>query len=75
VNIICSDDGWDNSDERLKCGVLKTLLYASYQGDTVVFWDDWPDLCTNVRAGPREPTTLLILFLCDSVDCSRREQA
>jgi hypothetical protein len=74
VNIICSDGGWDNSDERPKCAVLKALLYASYQGDTVVFWDDWSDLCTNEKEGPREPATLLKSFVIQwiAVDARKR---
>jgi hypothetical protein len=74
VNIVCSCAGWNSTDERPKVDNLKKLLYATYQGDTLIFWDDWPDLCTNERTGPREPTTLLKTFVIQwiAVDARKR---
>jgi hypothetical protein len=75
VNIICSCAGWNSTDERPKVAKLKELLHTTYQGNTLVFWDDWPDLCTNEREEPKGSTMLLRQLMIQLVHHRRRPQA
>jgi hypothetical protein len=74
VNIICSCAGWTSTDERPKVDILKKLLYATYQGNTLVFWDDWPDLCTNEREGSKGSVSLLKKFMLQFITVDARKR-
>jgi hypothetical protein len=45
-----------------------------YQGNTLVFLDDWPDLCTNERERSKRSVSLLKNFMIEfnTVDARKR---